>query len=103
LCAFHFTDATPFAGATTLLGSAAASGASTDPHTAPREANDHPLSSPICGWVVVNLFDDALAFYETDGTALGEIIADLAQPWRGAPGGQVTAPERFADPVLTCP
>jgi hypothetical protein len=49
---------------------------------------------------VANYLDQALAFHEADGTALGEVTAVPAEPWRAAPGGRVVAPERFADPAL---
>lgn len=68
--------------------------------TGTEEANDQPLSSPICGWVVASYLDQALAFHEANGAALGEVTPDPEQPWRSAPGGRVMAPERFADPAL---
>jgi hypothetical protein len=68
--------------------------------TGTEEANDLPLSSPICGWVTANYLDEAVAFHGADGTALGEVTTDASQPWRAAPGGGIDTPERAADPVL---
>jgi hypothetical protein len=35
------------------------------------EANAHPATSPVCGWVVPNHLDNNLLFYDADGTPIG--------------------------------
>ena len=35
------------------------------------EANDHPATSPVCGWIVPNHLDVSLAFYDADGKPIG--------------------------------
>jgi hypothetical protein len=35
------------------------------------EANSHPATSPVCGWVLPDFYADSLALYAADGTALG--------------------------------
>ena len=35
------------------------------------EVNDHPATSPICGWILPNHLDVSLAFYDADGTPVG--------------------------------
>jgi hypothetical protein len=35
------------------------------------EANDHPATSPVCGWIVPNHLDVSLAFYDADGRPIG--------------------------------
>ncbi|WP_125169476.1 hypothetical protein [Leptospira hartskeerlii] len=37
------------------------------------ESNDHPASSPICGWVIPDLLYEGLFFYDYDGSPLGII------------------------------
>ena len=60
------------------------------------ETNDHPSTSPICGWVVTNFLDSGLEIYAADGEALGEISPDPDHPWRPVPGARTaTQPERF--------
>ncbi|KQY29802.1 hypothetical protein ASD38_10795 [Caulobacter sp. Root487D2Y] len=52
------------------------------------EANGHPAASPICGWVVPDLFDNALVLFDAEGKALGSLKAsgDGGQAhWRPAP------------------
>ena len=50
-----------------------------------QEMNSHPATSPICGWVVPNLLDEALAIYASSGDYLGYI--DKKGLWRSRPGG----------------
>lgn len=64
------------------------------------ESNGLSDSSPICGWIVANRLDEAFAFYDADGAALGEATADADHAWRAAPGATATPPEGFASPVL---
>jgi hypothetical protein len=60
------------------------------------ETNDHPITPPICGWVVTNFLDTGLQVYAADGGALGEISPDPDHPWRPVPGDRTaTQPERF--------
>jgi len=35
------------------------------------ETNDHPATSPVCGWIVPNHLDLSLAFYDADGKPIG--------------------------------
>lgn len=35
------------------------------------ESNDHPATSPVCGWIVPNHLDLSLAFYDADGSPIG--------------------------------
>jgi hypothetical protein len=35
------------------------------------EVNDHPATSPVCGWIVPNHLDVSLAFYDADGSPIG--------------------------------
>ena len=35
------------------------------------EVNDHPATSPVCGWIVPNHLDLSLAFYNADGSPIG--------------------------------
>ncbi|MFZ7091874.1 hypothetical protein [Primorskyibacter sp. 2E233] len=49
-----------------------------------RESNDHPASSPLCGWVVPNNLDNDILIYDADGQHLG--IIDFTGIWRPAPG-----------------
>jgi hypothetical protein len=49
-----------------------------------REANDHPATTPICGWVLPNDLDNSLMLYDNRGRALGSI--DLLGIWESAPG-----------------
>ena len=35
------------------------------------EMNDHPATSPVCGWVMPNHLDVSLAFYDSNGTPIG--------------------------------
>ena len=49
-----------------------------------QESNDHPATSPVCGWLVPNNLDNSLMVYDHAGTALGS-INQLAE-WDPAPG-----------------
>jgi hypothetical protein len=35
------------------------------------EMNSHPITSPICGWLLPNYFDDSLMVYDSKGVGLG--------------------------------
>jgi hypothetical protein len=48
------------------------------------ETNDHPDTSPICGWLMANFLDETLAVFAADGTALGYVDANAnwqLLPW----------------------
>lgn len=48
------------------------------------ETNDHPNTSPICGWLMANLSDNTLAVFTPDGSALGYVDANAdwqLLPW----------------------
>lgn len=48
------------------------------------QSNDHPASSPLCGWIVPNNLDNDVLVYDVAGQLLG--IIDLEGIWRPAPG-----------------
>ncbi len=48
------------------------------------ETNDHPATSPICGWLTPNYLDNSMAVFAADGTALGYINSNAewnSLPW----------------------
>jgi hypothetical protein len=51
------------------------------------EANDHPATSPVCGWIVPNHLDSSLACYDADGRPIGsfglEHGASKYRTWAG--------------------
>jgi hypothetical protein len=55
------------------------------------EMNDHPATTPICGWVLANNLDDSLMIYDNTGKALGSLVKKGGPParvaWVRAPGG----------------
>jgi hypothetical protein len=62
------------------------------------EMNDHPATSPICGWLLPNNLDGSLMVYDADGTALG--FLDEAAHWRPMPGAPLLPIDRIANPYL---
>src|SRR5207302_11500276 len=40
------------------------------------EVNDHPATSPVCGWIVPNHLEVALAFYDADGSPIGSFVLE---------------------------
>ena len=55
---------------------------------ADQEMNDHPATTPICGWVLSNNLDDSLMIYDNAGKALGSLVKkDAGTGWQPAPGG----------------
>lgn len=51
------------------------------------ETNDHPLTSPVCGWIAANYLDNSLAFFAADGSAVGALNSDAVwqqEPWRNS-------------------
>lgn len=52
------------------------------------EMNDHPATTPICGWVLANNLDNSLMVYDNTGKALGSLVKkDTGPKWVPAPGG----------------
>ena len=49
-----------------------------------QEMNDHPATTPICGWVLANNLDDSLMIYDGEGKALGSV--NRSARWEPAPG-----------------
>jgi len=49
------------------------------------EMNDHPATSPICGWILPNNLDGSLMVYDQGGQTLGYFDQDRV--WRSPPGG----------------
>jgi hypothetical protein len=50
-----------------------------------QETNDHPSTSPVCGWFLPNHVDTSLMVYDNQGRALGAV--DGQANWQPAPGG----------------
>lgn len=50
------------------------------------EMNDHPATSPICGWLLANFLDQGIMVYDQDGVSLGALVARAAQIWQAPPG-----------------
>ncbi|MEM7572197.1 MAG: hypothetical protein AAF433_04835 [Bacteroidota bacterium] len=48
------------------------------------EMNDHPATSPICGWLLPNNLDNSVFFYGQDGASYGYV--DQVGNWRVFPG-----------------
>ena len=48
------------------------------------EAHSHPDTSPLCGWLLPNRFDESIEVYAADGSGLGSI--DVSGLWRSLPG-----------------
>jgi hypothetical protein len=54
-----------------------------------QEMNDHPATTPICGWVLTNNLDNSLMIYDNRGKALGSLAMKDAKPtWEPAPGSR---------------
>jgi hypothetical protein len=52
------------------------------------EMNDHPATTPICGWVLSNHLDNSVMIYDNRGRALGSVVKkDSGAKWASAPGG----------------
>ncbi|WP_442582286.1 hypothetical protein ACSBOB_10210 [Mesorhizobium sp. ASY16-5R] len=41
--------------------------------------NDHPATSPVCGWILPNHLDVTLVFYQSDGSAVGSFGIEHGQ------------------------
>ncbi len=48
------------------------------------EHNEHPASSPVCGWMLINRMDQSLMIYDGEGKSLGYL--DRKGRWASAPG-----------------
>jgi hypothetical protein len=62
------------------------------------EMNDHPATTPVCGWVLPNNLDNSLMVYDGAGLALGS-VSPLAG-WQAAPGEAVVTPDDIQNPHL---
>lgn len=62
------------------------------------ETNDHPATSPICGWILPNNLSNSLMIYDCDGQALGSI--NLNAEWDYAPGSTRIKVEEISNPHL---
>lgn len=56
-----------------------------------QEMNDHPATTPVCGWVLPNNLDGSLTIYSGSGTALGSLVqsnegSHFSIIWESAPG-----------------
>ena len=64
------------------------------------EWNQHPATTPICGWLVLNNLEACLMIYSTAGVPLGSV--DQTGTWRPPPGasGGVTTPDDIENQPL---
>lgn len=54
-----------------------------------KETNSHPITTPICGWILANHLDSSLWFYNHEGNPLGSLILSEDTKrvvWQGVPG-----------------
>lgn len=58
-----------------------------------QEMNDHPATTPICGWILPNNLDSSLMIYNNEGEALGSITINTDNPWQPAPGNDAAVEE----------
>ena len=72
-----------------------------------QQMNDHPDTSPVCGWILTNQLDDSIVVYDASGNMLGSIEAeaDTNDPnlarWNPAPGPSVPVlPADISNPYL---
>ncbi len=64
-----------------------------------QEMNDHPTTSPICGWILPNNLDSSVTVYNTQGSPLG--IINRRATWQAIPGSnQAIAISSIANPYL---
>ncbi len=68
-------------------------------NTDEQEMNDHPATTPICGWVLPNNLDNSLLIYDNQGKILG-IINERAQWDSQTPGCPNIAAEAIPNPHL---
>ncbi len=72
-----------------------------------QQMNDHPDTSPVCGWILTNQLDDSIVVYDAAGVMLGSIEAeaDTGDPnlarWNPAPGPSLPVlPANISNPFL---
>ncbi|XWK89068.1 MAG: hypothetical protein U7127_03075 [Phormidium sp.] len=64
-----------------------------------RQMNDHPNTSPVCGWILPNNLESSLTIYDGEGLSLG--IIDRTATWRAIPGSNEQIPiDSIANPYL---
>ncbi|MBW2569004.1 MAG: hypothetical protein JRE47_06450 [Deltaproteobacteria bacterium] len=66
------------------------------------EMNSHPLTSPICGWVVPNHIDRSLMIYDQNGEAIGSVVLTDNQNqlnWQSAPGSDTIEQANKTDEI----
>jgi hypothetical protein len=56
--------------------------------------------NPVCGWLLPNHLDSAIAVYDERGAMLGEIVPPAQGGWRSRPGGGGKASDAIANAVL---
>jgi hypothetical protein len=62
------------------------------------EVNDHPATSPVCGWIVPNHLDVSLAFYDEGGSPIGSFgLEHGVSRYRTRAGNTANT---LSDPVL---
>jgi hypothetical protein len=63
------------------------------------EMNEHPATTPVCGWLLPNNLDNSLMVYDNQGKALGYL--DQNADWQPAPGcsSQEAAGEALDDVI----
>jgi|GEM_PF-2423111 len=71
---------------------------SADPEHQDMEMNDHPATTPICGWLIPNKLDDSILIYDNRGNLQG--IINEAADWDNPPGGIAVAINDIANPHL---
>jgi hypothetical protein len=64
-----------------------------------QEMNDHPATTPVCGWLLTSNLDNSVMIYDGGGKALGSLVmkdSDPSRPsWEPAPGGGPDAVNRI--------
>jgi hypothetical protein len=61
------------------------------------EVNDHPATSPVCGWIIPNHLDVSLAFYGADGSPVGSFgIEHGANVYRTGAGNTANPQDNLA-------
>ncbi len=66
--------------------------------TGEQEMNDHPATTPVCGWLLPNNLDGSLMIYDNQGRAQG--ILDLEGTWRGLADQAAVPIASIANPHL---
>lgn len=68
-----------------------------------QEMNDHPATTPVCGWLLTNHLDNSVMIYDGEGKALGSIMPKVTavpeERWQPAPGSD-TRIEGITNPHL---